>query len=129
MTGTSFSISSELVAILDPRHPRLLGDYAARGSAMLGVIRIGVEGTDGFWERHDGGDELLVVIAGRFTMTLRPPDGPDQQHELKPGDALLIPQGVAHSGRLHTGEVQLLFVTPREGNESWTEHPEGKRRH
>ena len=43
--------------------------------------------------------------------------------------ALLIPKSVAHSGRLHTPEVHILFVTPREGNTSWTEHPEGKRRH
>ncbi|NMO19387.1 cupin domain-containing protein [Pyxidicoccus fallax] len=129
MTGLSFTIATELAAISDPRQARMLGDYAAHGGAMLGVIRIGVEGTNGFWERHDGGDELLVVVSGRMTMTLRPESGPDLPHDLGPGDALLIPRGVAHTARLHTPEVRLLFVTPREGNAAWTDHPEGKRRH
>ncbi|QRK07503.1 cupin domain-containing protein [Archangium violaceum] len=129
MAGLSFSISAELAAISDPHFPRLLGDYTVHRDAMLGVIRIGTEGTEGFWERHDGGDELLVVISGRMTMTLRPANGPDQLHDIGPGDALLIPRGIAHSARLHTPEIHLLFVTPRDGNEAWTEHPEGKRRH
>jgi quercetin dioxygenase-like cupin family protein len=129
MTRTSFTITTELAAIGDPRHARMLGDFAVQRDAMLGVIRIAMEGTEGFWERHDGGDELLVLVSGRMTMTLRPASGPDQVHELGEGDALLIPSGVAHSARLHTPEVHLLFVTPREGNAAWTEHPEGKRRH
>ncbi|MCY1018283.1 cupin domain-containing protein [Pyxidicoccus sp. MSG2] len=129
MTGTSFTIATELAAIGDPRHARMLGDFAALRDAMLGVIRIGVKGTEGFWERHDGGDELLVLVSGHMTMTLRPASEPDQAHDLGAGDALLIPRGVAHSARLHTPEVHLLFVTPREGNEAWTEHPEGTRRH
>jgi len=115
-TGTSFHIEGALGAITTPNEPRILGDYAVNGQAMLGVIRIQEESTRGFWERHDGGDEILVLLQGRATMTLRPDDAPETAHELGPGDALLIPKGVTHSGKLHTPEAQILFITPREGN-------------
>ncbi|WP_394833437.1 cupin domain-containing protein [Pendulispora rubella] len=120
-TGTSFHIASALEAITDPARPSILGDYAVDGTAMLGVIRIAQDRTHGFWERHDGGDELLVILQGRCTMTLRPAQGPEKAHELGPGDALLIPKGVAHSGKLHTPEARILFITPREGNTEWND--------
>jgi hypothetical protein len=41
---------------------------------MIGVMR--ADGSvGGRWERHDGGDELLVLMAGRCTVTVRRPDG------------------------------------------------------
>ncbi len=126
---TSFSISAQIAAITDPRRPNVLADYAVQGPAMLGVIRVPPEGTDGFWERHDGGDELLIIIAGRLTMTLRSNEQADQIHHVGPGDVLLIPRGVAHSGKLHTPEVQILFVTPRNGNIAWSDNPDGPKRH
>jgi len=127
--GMSFNVAAALDGISDPRRPKLLGEYSVERDAMLGVVRIGIEGTQGFWERHDGGDELLVVIAGSLTMTLRPEGAPDQTYDVGPGDALLIPKGVAHSGKLHTDEVRILFVTPREGNDAWTDHPDLVGRH
>jgi quercetin dioxygenase-like cupin family protein len=122
MHATAFSIAAAIAAIPDPRAPRMVGDLAAQGGAMVGVIRIAAGRPRG-WERHDGGDELLVVVAGRFTMALRPAGAAEQHHDLGPGDTLLIPRGVAHSGVLHTPEIQLLFVTPREGTVEWTEPP------
>lgn len=128
MTGRSFAIAAALGAVTAQDGPGILGHYAATGPAMIGVVRIGVDGTQGFWERHDGGDELLVVVAGRMTMTLKGDDGLTP-HRLGPGDALLIPRGVAHSGTLHDPEVQILFVSPRDGNASWSDEPTAPRRH
>ncbi|WP_394844802.1 cupin domain-containing protein [Pendulispora brunnea] len=122
-TGTSFHIATTLANMAERAQPHVLGDYAVDGKAMLGVIRIPRERTGGFWERHDGGDEILVLLEGRCTMTLRPSEGPEKSHELGPGDALLIPKGVAHSGKAHTPEVRVLFITPREGNVEWHDDP------
>jgi quercetin dioxygenase-like cupin family protein len=81
------------------------------------------------WERHDGGDELLVPIMGSFTVTLRRAGSDDQIHHAGPGEVVLIPRGVAHSFKLHAPEVQLLFVTPRHRNTGWSDTGECRRRH
>lgn len=128
MTGRSFAIAEALAGISVADGPNVVGDYTIAGPAMVGVIRIGTYGTQGFWECHDGGDELLVVIAGRMTMTLKGEEGPTR-HALGPGDGLLIPRGVPHSGTLHDAEVRILFVSPRDGNRSWTDDPGAPRRH
>ncbi|WP_394824704.1 cupin domain-containing protein [Pendulispora albinea] len=121
--GTSFNIAAAFGAMADSRRLQLLGDFALESDAMLGVIRLGRE-KNGAWERHDGGDEMLMILEGRVTMTLRREGAPDQTHHVGAGDTLLIPKGVAHSGMLHTDEVRVFFITPREGNHEWTDHPD-----
>jgi len=119
--GRIFSIATEISAVADVNHPNIFAEHRVEGPAMIGVARV-LDGTiDGIWERHDGGDELLVPIAGRFTITMRRAGSADQVRGAGPGDVILIPRGVAHSFKLHAPEVQLLFVTPRRGNTGWSE--------
>ncbi|HLY78831.1 MAG TPA: cupin domain-containing protein [Caulobacteraceae bacterium] len=70
------------------------------------------------WELHDGGDELLHVLAGETELTVLGADG-EETRRLKAGEVAIVPQGRWHRNRAATG-VTLLFMTPREGGaHSW----------
>ena len=99
------------------------------GPAIVGVARILDGAVDGLWEQHDAGDELLVLSAGRVTIVLRPANGEQETHDLGPGDVLLVPKGAAHCFKLRTPEIQLLFVTPRDGNSGWSDKGDVVKRH
>src|SRR5690606_23128418 len=115
------NLNTAVRTIADEKTFSLLGDLRGEIGAMVGVIRIHNNRPAGSWERHLKGDELLVVLDGRFTMTLRGHNGTLEDHNLSAGDVLLIPQGYSHSAQLHSPHIDILFVTPREGNEEWTE--------
>ncbi|TFL14759.1 cupin domain-containing protein [Pusillimonas caeni] len=121
MIATSINLNSAVRSIPDNKPFSLLGGLSGEIGAMVGVIRIHNNRPAGSWERHPKGDELLVVLDGCFTMTVRGNDGTLEDHCLSAGDALLIPHGHSHSAQLHTPHIDILFVTPREGNEEWTE--------
>ena len=68
------------------------------------------------WHRHDGEDELFLVVKGRFRMELR-----DRHVWLEEGESLIVPRGVEHrpvaeeeahvllfepAGTLNTGDVR-----------------------
>ncbi len=128
MKGQVFRLEDELPAAAAGGAARLLGEYASDGPAMLGVVRIGAQEAQGFWERHDGGDEVLLLLEGRMTFTMQLPDGAES-FEVGPGDAVFIPRGVSHTSVLHQDEVRILFVTPREGNVAWNDDPAKPPRH
>ena len=88
---------------------------------MVGAIRVSKARDSSAWERHDHGDELLVLLSGTLTMTLRDAEGRTSECPMARGDVLLIPMGVAHHATLHTDQVELLFVTPRTGTTDWAE--------
>src|SRR3546814_11288809 len=73
------------------------------------------------WEQHDQGDEILVVIAGNFTFRLQLPDGQIAERDAAAGDMVVVPKGYPHSFRVHSEELQILFVTPKDGNHGWSE--------
>lgn len=87
---------------------------------MVGVVRISA--TDSFWEQHNGGDEILIILQGRADFTLRNPDATETL-SANSSDILHIPKGVAHGARIYE-EAHILFFTPKEGNISWTEGEE-----
>jgi mannose-6-phosphate isomerase-like protein (cupin superfamily) len=119
-----FSIRTQIDRTAGIGHPNIFAGFALTGPAMIGVMRAD-DSVGGRWERHDGGDELLVLMAGRCTITVRRSDGRQTAHDAERGDVLLIPKGAAHSFTLHTPEVHLLFVTPREGNSTWNGEADG----
>lgn len=121
-----FKLRDEL-SMLDGQ-ARVLSSYAADGASMLGLARITADEAEGFWERHDGGDEVLVMIQGSMTFTMSMGDKVES-FVVEPGDALFIPRGVAHSSRLHEPEALILFVTPEQGNVAWNADPTRARRH
>src|SRR5579871_6692240 len=119
-----FSVGTQIDQTTGIGHPNIFADFALAGPAMIGVMR--ADGSlGGRWERHDGGDELLVLMAGECAVTVRRSDGRQTVHHAERGDVLLIPKGAAHSFTLHTPEVQVLFVTPREGNSTWSGAADG----
>ena len=114
--------------ILDCDRPRILADFDSDGSVMVGVARLKRETIHALWERHDGGDEILVVISGRLTATFREAKE-DRQLAAGEGDVILIPRGVPHSFALGSDEVALLFLTPRSGNSGWSDDGRTVSRH
>ncbi len=117
--GTHFNPRSKLSVDVPGAGYLALGDYQASVSSMVGVIRVDNTRDSNAWERHDHGDELLILLAGSLTMTLRDAEGRTTEQSMSMGDVLIIPSGAAHRARLHTDEVQLLFVTPRTGTKEW----------
>ena len=68
-----------------------------------------------FWERHPGGDELVVVLSGHLTL-VQDHDGREERVELQGGKATINPRGVWHTSDVHeAGDV--LFITPGRGTE------------
>ena len=123
-----FSVGTQIDRTAGMGHPNIFASFVLAGPAMIGVMR--ADGSvGGRWERHDGGDELLVLMSGRCTVTVRRSDGRQTVHYAERGDVLLIPKGSPHSFTLHTPEVHVLFVTPREGNSTWSGAADGDRSH
>lgn len=56
------------------------------------------------WHRHDGEDELFLVLKGRLTMCFR-----DRDVVLAPGELLVVPRGVEHLPVADEGTEVLLF--------------------
>ena len=86
--------------------------------------RIGVGSFVGcpHWERHNGGDELLFVLAGRSNLTVVDEDG-EVTRPVGAGTLVVVPQGRWHSNDAPDG-VTMLYVTPREGNEHSSTRPD-----
>jgi oxalate decarboxylase/phosphoglucose isomerase-like protein (cupin superfamily) len=74
------------------------------------------------WERHNGGDELLLVLAGVSNLTVLEEDGPVTT-SVGPGSLVVVPRGCWHSNDAPEG-VTMLYITPREGNEHRLDAPD-----
>ena len=73
------------------------------------------------WELHTTGDELLYILAGSTSLTVRGPEG-ETLRNLRAGDLVVVPKGCWHRNDAPEG-VTMLFVTPREGNQHRWEDP------
>jgi mannose-6-phosphate isomerase-like protein (cupin superfamily) len=73
------------------------------------------------WERHNGGDELLLVLSGSTRLTVLEDSGPRSQ-TIEAGGLVVVPQGRWHNNDAPDG-VTMLHVTPTEGNEHSWEDP------
>jgi len=122
--GSRFNPRSQLGSNMPADGYLDLGDHHSGVVSMVGAIRVTQALGSGTWERHDHGDEVLVLLSGSATMTLRDADGRTEDHALSDGDVLIIPRGIAHHATLHTPEVQVLFVTPRTGTREWSDATE-----
>lgn len=72
------------------------------------------------WERHPGGDEIVMVFEGATTLILLV-DGEEQRHALREGELLVVPQGTWHRFESPHG-VKVVAVTPQPTQHS-TESP------
>ncbi len=68
--------------------------------------------TDGefVWHKHDGTDELFLILEGEFDMDFR--DG--RTVTVKPGELLIVPRGTEHRPAARRGEVKLLLIDPKD---------------
>jgi mannose-6-phosphate isomerase-like protein (cupin superfamily) len=73
------------------------------------------------WERHNGGDELLLVLSGSTQLTVLEDSGPRSQI-VEAGGLVVVPRGRWHNNNAPDG-VTMLHVTPTEGNEHSWEDP------
>ena len=74
------------------------------------------------WERHNGGDELLFVLAGTSNLSILE-DGVVHTQAVGAGSLVVVPQSHWHSNDAPDG-VTMLYVTPRDGNEHSSTRPD-----
>ncbi len=67
------------------------------------------------WERHPGGDELILVLEGGGDITVLTDAGPVRS-ELRPGRLFVCPKGLWHRANADPG-MTALYVTPLAGGE------------
>jgi mannose-6-phosphate isomerase-like protein (cupin superfamily) len=75
------------------------------------------------WELHNGGDEVLHILAGQCELTILTGGG-EESRSLSAGDVVLVPQGCWHRSCAAEG-VTMLFMTPREGGQHAWDDPRG----
>jgi mannose-6-phosphate isomerase-like protein (cupin superfamily) len=66
------------------------------------------------WELHDGGDELLHILAGQSMLTVLAADGSEQTRLVREGEVVLVPRGCWHRNSAPDG-VTMLYMTPTQG--------------
>jgi hypothetical protein len=67
------------------------------------------------WERHLGGEELVVLLSGRIDL-IQLIDGEEVVTSMLPGQAIVNPVGVWHRSVVHEPGAG-LFITPGKGTE------------
>ena len=67
------------------------------------------------WERHPGGDEILILLSGEMDLVLETRSG-EQRTRLKAGQTFVVPRGVWHRGLVRKPS-RLMFITPGAGTE------------
>jgi mannose-6-phosphate isomerase-like protein (cupin superfamily) len=133
MTGRRWEVENDHRAGLERR---ICGRLADRGSAHVSekppspfvpfefhgcyCAAAGFKGSPP-WELHTTGDELLYILAGSSSLTVRGPEG-EMLRNLRAGDLVVVPKGCWHRNDAPDG-VTMLVVTPREGNQHRWEDP------
>jgi mannose-6-phosphate isomerase-like protein (cupin superfamily) len=59
------------------------------------------------WHRHEGEDELFLVVKGQFRMEFR-----DHIVDLVPGELIVVPRGMEHRP-VAEAEVEVLLFEPK----------------
>ena len=110
----SISAALESLEFLPNRTPRTAGeeDYFAELSDYRdGAMFVAHYAGNSEWERHNTGDEIVVVLEGATTLILLV-GGEEVPHRLDANEFLIVPQGLWH--RFETpDEVKVLSVTPQ----------------
>lgn len=75
-----------------------------------GIFAAGFSGTSQ-WERHPNGDEIVQILKGSVSLTLRTAVG-DEKLALKAGMIVIVPQGTWHRFTAPDG-VTLMTTTPQ----------------
>jgi len=76
-----------------------------------GVISVGYYSGNTEWERHRGGDEIVMAIEGRTTFVLLE-NGEQHRIDLGAGELVVVPQGYWHRFE-ESLQLKVLGVTPQ----------------
>ena len=68
------------------------------------------------WEMHPSGAEVVLCLAGDFTLHQEQPDGSQRSVRLGPGEYAINEQGIWHTADV-IGEATALFITAGEGTQ------------
>jgi mannose-6-phosphate isomerase-like protein (cupin superfamily) len=90
--------------------------FASDGAEGRLVCVLAQDATWDSWERHPGGEEVVVLLSGRVDL-VQELDGTEHVVELRPGQAVINPAGVWHTARVHEPGMA-LFITPGRGTEA-----------
>ena len=74
------------------------------------LVKIAKVNGDFVWHKHEGQDELFLVVKGKLIIDL--PE--DQSLSLNEGDMTVIPKGMDHRPRTNGDEAWILMVEPPE---------------
>jgi mannose-6-phosphate isomerase-like protein (cupin superfamily) len=83
--GTRINLADKLAAFSEHWSPKVVETVDG-----YDVKLVKVQG-DFVWHKHDGEDELFLVLKGRLRMDFR-----DRQVEVGPGEMIVVPRGVEH---------------------------------
>ena len=112
----TFETGNTMVGLLRGGEAKLIATGAGPPERVDGYA-IGVASSLGppHSEMHPDGDEVLILVSGRLTVTLEEPTGP-RSVELLPGQGLIVPQGMWHEV-VAEEPCQLVHATPGPGGE------------
>jgi mannose-6-phosphate isomerase-like protein (cupin superfamily) len=98
--GRVVNLAEKLALIREHWSPRVVGEvngHHVKLARLLGEF---------VWHRHEGEDELFLVLDGRLELQFR-----DRTVELGAGELFIVPRGVEHRP-VAREEVHLLMVEP-----------------
>lgn len=109
----SIDAALESLTYLPDRTPTSEGEdfYSVLSGYRDGGIFVASYAGTTQWERHQAGDEIVLVLEGRTTLILLI-DGDEVAHELGSRELLVVPKGVWHRFETPDG-VQVMSVTPQ----------------
>ena len=74
------------------------------------LVKIAKVSGEFVWHKHEGQDELFLVVKGKLTIDL--PE--NESISLNEGDITVIPKGMEHRPRTEGEEVWILMIEPPE---------------
>lgn len=100
-TPGKIRLAEKLSLFDDYWRPRIVGEVNGQYAK---VVKLKGEFV---WHRHEGEDELFLVLKGRLTIRFR-----DGDVQLGEGEMLVVPRGVEHLP-IATEEAHVLLVEPK----------------
>src|SRR6267142_5245548 len=98
------NLRQKLSLINDHWNPRIIGELNGQ---YVKLVKFKGPFT---WHHHDHGDELFLVVKGRFRMDLREA-GQDREVWIEEGEMIVVPRGIEHRP-VADEEAQVLLFEP-----------------
>ncbi|MEJ6007274.1 cupin domain-containing protein [Paucibacter sp. AS339] len=102
MSMQAVNLDATLATISDPWSPRSVAHFNGH-EVMVAKGRGSYP-----WHKHEGSDDLFLVLSGRLMLELR-----DRQVHLKAGEMFVVPKGVEHRPVVADGEeAHFILIEP-----------------